>query len=268
MGCHSSSITLNDPVSIVSILLFLFGIGATLAFWFQGTMVEPSFTAREKLSYIGEKAWQIIFSRKIWTLLKVFVVDVLLLRSVLKEGVGRWTIHSLIYLPIFIRFLIGLVLLILSALFPMSSKVAVLLDKNHPLFAFIFDFLGLCIILGAMAAILRRLQGKTQKAVTGGQDYVVLGLIGAILLTGFWVEGMRILQTALPLAKALPSFIGYPISIFLSLFPVRWEVLYPYGWYAHAILTGALVAYLPFSKMFHMLISPLVVLVKAAVGEK
>jgi len=268
MGCHSSSITLNDPVSIISILLFLFGIGATLAFWFQGTMVDPSFTAREKLSYIGEKAWQIIFSRKIWAILKVFVVDVLLLRSILKEGVGRWTIHSLIYLPIFIRFLIGLVLLLLSTLFPMSSKVAVLLDKNYPCLAFINDFLGLCIILGAMAAITRRLRGKSQKVVTGGQDYVVLGLIGAILLTGFWVEGMRILQTGIPLSKALPSFIGYPVSLLLGLFPIRWEVLYPYGWYVHAILTGALVAYLPFSKMFHILISPLVVLIKAAAEEK
>lgn len=268
IACHSSSVTLNDPVSIVSALLFLIGIGATLTFWFQGRMVDPSFTVSEKLSYIGEKAWQIIFSRKIFRLLKVFVVDVLLLRRVLKESVGRWTIHSLIYLPIFIRFLIGLVLLLLSALFPMSSKVAMLLDKNNPSMAFLYDFLGLCIILGAMGAIFRRVRGKTEKAVTGGQDYVVLGLIGAILVTGFWVEGMRILLTALPLAAALPSFIGYPISLFLDLFPIRWEVVYPYGWYAHAILTGALIAYLPFSKMFHILVSPLIVLIKSVVEEQ
>jgi nitrate reductase gamma subunit len=143
-----------------------------------------------------------------------------------------------------------------------------LLDKNYPLIAFTYDFLGLCIILGAMGAIVRRIQGKAQKAVTGGQDYVVLGLVGAILLTGFLVEGMRILLTALPLSAALPSFIGYPISLLLGLFPVRWEVVYPYGWYVHAILTGALVAYLPFSKMFHILISPLLLLIKAAVREK
>ncbi len=115
---------------------------------------------------------------------------------------------------------------------------------------------------------MRRVQGRTQKAVTSGQDYVVLGLVGAILLTGFLVEGMRILLTALPLSAALPSFMGYPISLLLSLFSVRWEVVYPYGWYVHAILTGALVAYLPFSKMFHILVSPLVVLIKAAEGRK
>jgi nitrate reductase gamma subunit len=268
MGCHSSSVTLNDPVSMVSLLLFIVGIGATLTFWFQGTMIDPSFSTHEKLSYIGEKAWQVFFSKKIFTLLKVFVVDVLLLRRVLKESVSRWTIHSLIYLPFFFRFLIGLILLLLSGAFPMSPQVAVLLDKNYPFIAFTYDFLGLCIIIGTIGAIMRRVQGKTPKAVTGGQDYVVLGLIGAILLTGFLVEGMRILLTAIPLSTALPSFMGYPISLLLSLFSVRWEVVYPYGWYIHAILTGALVAYLPFSKMFHILVSPLVLLIKAAVGER
>jgi nitrate reductase gamma subunit len=150
----------------------------------------------------------------------------------------------------------------------MSPWTALLLDKNHPFVAFTYDFLGLCIIIGIIGAIMRRVQGKTQKAVTTGQDYVVLGLVGAILLTGFLVEGMRILLTTIPLSAALPSFIGYPISLLLSLFSVRWEVVYPYGWYVHAILTGALVAYLPFSKMFHILVSPLVLLIKAAVGEK
>jgi nitrate reductase gamma subunit len=253
---------------MVSLILFIVGIGATLTFWFQGTMVDPSFSTHEKLSYIGEKAWQVFFSKKMLTLLKVFVVDVLLLRRILKESVSRWTIHSLIYLPFFLRFLIGLILLLLSVAFPMSPQVAVLLDKNYPFIAFTYDFLGLCIIIGTIGAIMRRVQGKTQKAVTGGQDYVALGLVGAILLTGFLVEGMRILLTALPPSAALPSFIGYPISLLLGLFSVRWEVVYPYGWYVHAILTGALVAYLPFSKMFHILVSPLILLIKAAVGEK
>ena len=268
IGCHSSSVTLNDPVSIVSLILFIIGIGATFTFWFQGGVGDPSFSGHEKLSYIGEKAWQVIFSKKIFTLLKVFVLDVLLLRRILKESVSRWTIHSLIYLPFFLRFFIGLIFLLLSSAFPMSPQVALLLDKNYPFVAFTYDLLGLCIIIGIGGAIMRHIHDKPQKAVTTGQDYVVLGLIGAILLTGFLVEGMRILLTAIPLSAALASFMGYPISLLLGLFSVRWEVVYPYGWYIHAILTGALVAYLPFSKMFHILVSPLVLLIKAAGGEK
>jgi cytochrome b subunit of formate dehydrogenase/nitrate reductase gamma subunit len=268
IGCHSSAVTLNDPVSIVSVLLFIIGMAATFVFWFQGTVGDPSFSSHEKLSYIGEKAWQVIFSKKILTLLKVFVLDVVLLRRILKESVSRWTIHSLIYIPLFLRFFIGLIFLLLSSAFPMSPQVASLLDKNNPFVAFTYDLLGLCIIIGVSGAIMRRVHDKRQKVVTGGQDYLVLGLIGTILLTGFWVEGMRILFTGIPLSDALASFLGYPVSLLLGIFPIRWEVVYPYGWYIHAILTGVLVAYLPFSKMFHILVSPLVLLIKAAGGEK
>jgi cytochrome b subunit of formate dehydrogenase/nitrate reductase gamma subunit len=268
IACHSATISAKDPVSIIALLLFLLGIVLTVSFWFQGTAGDPSFSTREKISYVSEKVWQIIFSRKILTLLKVFVVDVLLLRTILRESVSRWTIHSLIYLPFFLRFFIGLILLIVSKVFPMSPQTALLLDKNYPFVAFTYDFLGLCIIIGIVGAIMRRIHGKPRKAFTTEQDYVVLGLIGAILLTGFLVEGMRILLTGIPLSAALASFMGYPISLLLGLFSVRWEVVYPYGWYIHAILTGALVAYLPFSKMFHILVSPLMLLIKAAVGEK
>jgi hypothetical protein len=79
---------------------------------------------------------------------------------------------------------------------------------------------------------------------------------------------MRILLTAIPPSVALPSFLGYPLSLILDLLPVRWEVVYPYGWYLHAILTGMFVAYLPFSKLFHILVSPLVLIAKASTEEK
>ncbi|NWF93616.1 MAG: cytochrome c3 family protein [Syntrophaceae bacterium] len=268
IGCHSATIGAGDPISILALLLFGVGIVLTISFWFQGTVGDPSFSTHEKISYIAEKIWQVIFSRRILTLLRVLVVDVLLLRRILKESLSRWTIHSLIYLPLFLRFFIGLVLLFLSKAFPMSPKTAVLLDKNYPPMAFAYDLLGLCIIIGTGAAMMRRFQNRAQKAIPGGQDYIVIGLIGAILITGFLVEGMRILLTGIPAFVAMASFLGYPLSLFLNLFPIRWEGLYPYAWYAHAILTGVLVAYLPFSKMFHILIDPLVFVVKAFSRER
>jgi cytochrome b subunit of formate dehydrogenase/nitrate reductase gamma subunit len=268
IGCHSATLGAKDPVSIVALILFGLGIVLTISFWFQGTVGDPSFTTHEKISYVSEKAWQIVFSRKIFTLLKVFVVDVLLLRRILKESLSRWTIHSLIYLPFFLRFLIGLLLLVLSKLFPMSSQVAVLLDKNFPPIAFVYDLLGLCIIIGISGAMMRRLQKKSEKTLPAGQDAIALGLIGGILLTGFIVEGIRILVTAIPPSVAIASFLGYPLSLIFDLLPVRWEVVYPYGWYVHAILTGMFIAYLPFSKLFHILVSPLVLIVKASTEER
>jgi cytochrome b subunit of formate dehydrogenase len=267
IGCHSASVTLGDPISIITFILFLGGIAITLSFWLRGTLGAPTYTTHEKISYLGEKIWQVVFSRKIVTLLKVFVVDVLLLRGILKESLSRWTIHSFIYLPFFLRFFIGLILLIVSKCFPMSPSVAILLDKNYPPLAFTYDLLGLCVIIGVAGATMRRFQKTFQNRPSGGQDMIVLALLGAILVTGFMVEGLRILLTGIPSSSALPSFVGYPLSLFLDLFPIRWEWVYPYGWYVHAILTGLFIVYLPFSKMFHILVSPLVLFVNSVTRE-
>jgi cytochrome b subunit of formate dehydrogenase len=266
--CHSASITLSDPISIITFILFLGGLTINLSLWFKGTIGDPSFSAHEKISYLAEKIWQVVFSKKILTLLKVLVIDVLLLRRVLMESLSRWTIHTFIYLPFLFRFFIGLILLILSKCFPMSPGVALWLDKNYPPIAFTYDLLGLCVIIGIGGATMRRFQKTFQNRPSTGQDVIVLALLGAILITGFIVEGLRILLTALPPSTALPSFIGYPISLFLGLFPIRWEWVYPYGWYLHAILTGLFIIYLPFSKMFHILVSPMVLLIHSMTKEK
>jgi cytochrome b subunit of formate dehydrogenase len=266
--CHSASITLRDPISLITFILFLGGIAITLSLWFKGTIGDPSFTTPQKISYVAEKIWQIVFSRKIITLLKVFVIDILLLRGILKESLSRWTIHSFIYLPFFLRFLIGLILLILSKVFPMSPTVAMVLDKNYPPIAFTYDLLGLCVIIGIASATMRRFQKTNRTRPSTGQDMIILGLLGVILITGFIAEGLRILLTAIPSSIALPSFIGYPLSLFLGLFPIRWEYVYPYVWYVHAILTGLFIIYLPFSKMFHILVSPMVLFINSVTKEK
>jgi formate dehydrogenase gamma subunit len=268
IGCHSASVTLKDPVSIITFVLFLGGIAIALSFWFKGSLGDRSYATHEKISYLGEKVWQVVFSRKILTLLKVFVVDVLLLRGILKESLSRWTIHSFIYLPFFLRFFIGFILLILSKCFPMNANIAILLDKNYPPIAFTYDLLGLCVIIGVAGATMRRFQKSFQNRPSAGQDMIALALLGAILITGFLVEGLRILLTAIPPSVALPSFIGYPLSLLLGLLPFRWEWVYPYGWYMHAILTGLFIICLPFSKMFHILVSPMVLFINSVTKER
>lgn len=268
IGCHTTSITLRDPLSLITFILFLGGMAISLSIWFKGTLGDPSFSAHEKVSFLAEKIWQVVFSKKILTLFKVFIIDVLLLRGILKESLSRWTIHSLIYLPFFLRFFIGLILLILSKAFPMSPMVAMLLDKNYPPMAFTYDLLGLCVIIGVAGATMRRFQKTYPPRPSTGQDMIVLGLLGSILITGFIVEGLRMLLTTLPPSLALSSFVGYPISLFLGIFPIRWEWVYPWGWYVHFILTGLFIVYLPFSKMLHILVSPMVLLIHSVAEEK
>ncbi|MGE5840071.1 MAG: hypothetical protein ACM34H_09050, partial [Deltaproteobacteria bacterium] len=83
---------------------------------------------------------------------------------------------------------------------------------------------------------------------------------------GFLLEGMRIAMTGFP-EGSLYAFLGYGIArlFFGSSSPV---IAYGYVWYLHAILTGAFIAYVPFSRLLHIVVSPLVLMGNAASREK
>jgi nitrate reductase gamma subunit len=150
----------------------------------------------------------------------------------------------------------------------MSEKIAILLDKNYPPIAFTYDLLGLCVIIGIAGATMRQFQKTPEERFTNGQDKPILALLGAILILGFITEGMRILLTDISPSVAIPSFIGYPLSLFFGLFPIRWGLVYPYAWYVHAILTALFIIYLPFSKLFHILVSPVVLFINSVATEE
>jgi nitrate reductase gamma subunit len=111
------------------------------------------------------------------------------------------------------------------------------------------------VILGIVCGVVRRARRSSEGVLPGlpGQDWKANGLLGAIVFIGFLLEGMRIAMTGSP-PGAEYAFVGYGLS---SLFTGADLIhLYGYIWYAHAILTGAFVAYLPFSRMIHMITVP------------
>ena len=97
-------------------------------------------------------------------------------------------------------------------------------------------------------------------------DRLASGLLGAIVGVGFVLEGMRIAMTGYPPGSAY-AFVGDALSRFF--FGVSGlEDTYGYVWYLHAGLTGAFVAYLPFSRMFHIVLAPVLLAVNAAERKK
>ena len=92
-------------------------------------------------------------------------------------------------------------------------------------------------------------------------DWPAYGLLGGIMIVGFILEGMRMAMTGSP-GGAPYAFLGDAISRLLA--GAELTGLYGYVWYLHAILTGAFVVYLPFSRMFHMIMAPVVLAINAA----
>ena len=165
--------------------------------------------------------------------------------------------------PFFLRFLWGMVALMASLWAPGRDWPWAMLDKNHAVHGIFFDATGLMIIAGAAVAILRGACSPSAKLpAMPRHDRLASGLLGAIVGVGFVLEGMRIAMTGYPPGSAY-AFVGDALSRFF--FSVSGlEDIYGYVWYLHAGLTGAFVAYLPFSCMFHIVLAPVVIALNAA----
>ena len=126
-----------------------------------------------------------------------------------------------------------------------------------------FDLSGLIVILGVIGVLIRRQQSRFTDSTTGlpAADWPAYALLGGIMMVDFVLEGMRMAMTGSP-GGAAYAFVGDAISRMLDGFELTG--IYGYVWYLHAILTGAFVIYLPFSRMFHMIIAPINLAMNAA----
>jgi hypothetical protein len=90
--------------------------------------------------------------------------------------------------------------------------------------------------------------------------------MSGIIIFGFILEGMRIAMTESPPGSGY-AFLGYGISRFFTGISELTDI-YGYIWDAHTVLTGAFVAYLPFSRMIHILLAPVSLALNAASQHK
>ncbi|TET83225.1 MAG: hypothetical protein E3J46_12615 [Desulfobacteraceae bacterium] len=258
MPCHAATFSAGDTTTILSLIVFLVGIVMVLSYVLSGSMPGEADTGPlNKLFKLLWNAVRAVFSRKIFSIIKTMILDVLLQRRLYRQSGRRWLIHSLIFYAFVFRFSWGIVALIGSLWKPEWSSVWVMLDKNHPITAFLFDLTGIMVISGVILAFIRGWRTRSGQ-ITGlpRQDRTALGLIAGIVAIGFILEGMRIAMTGSP-AGSTYAFVGYWISTLFS-DPLALTGVYGYIWYLHAILTGAFVAYIPFSRLLHIILAPLV----------
>jgi nitrate reductase gamma subunit len=253
-------------VTVASLILFLVGLLTISSVWLSGSVAGRRGGVGGVCVWLLGAAIRTAFSPRVVPVIKALVLDALLQRRLYRQSRIRWAIHSMIFLPLVFRCAWGLIAL-LGSLGPRGRSLAwIMLDKNHPACAFLFDLTGVMIILGAVLAWLRRVLGKGETPPgLPRQDVLAFAMIGGVILLGFVLEGMRIAMTGAP-GGAQYAFVGYCISRLFEGFSGLTD-LYGYLWYAHAVLTGAFVAYLPFSRMFHIVMAPVVLALNAVSGE-
>jgi len=266
MPCHPATFSIGDTTTIVSLFVFLFGILSLVSIWMSGNLAgDKEMGLGTKVRKISFSILGALFSFRILHITKALVFDALLQRRLYRQSRLRWIIHSLIFFPFVFRFSWGMVALLSSLWIPEKQLAWAMLDKNYPVGAFLFDLTGVMVISGVILAMFRRAFRKSENLPgLPKHDWPASSLIGGIIIIGFILEGMRIAMTGSP-EGAQYAFIGYGISrLFVGISDLT--DIYGYIWYIHAIFTGAFMAYLPFSRMLHIIMAPVVIAMNAGKG--
>ena len=262
MPCHVATFSVGDKTTLVSLFIFIVGMVGLGAVWFSGSIDKGAHRPGEKFKVKTRSAPGALFPDKFIRLLNALIADVLFLQRLFRLSPTRWIIHALIFFPFLFRFAFGLTALVLSIFLPDWPVTVAMLDKNHAMRAFLFDLTGLMILSGTAAAIIRsRNEQIVNIASLPEPSRGMTALLGLIVLVGFVLEGLRIAMSGWPDGAGW-AFLGYGVSLLLKGMSGLTDT-YGYMWYTHAILVGAFMALIPFTRMSHIITAPIALIINA-----
>jgi Fe-S oxidoreductase/nitrate reductase gamma subunit len=126
------------------------------------------------------------------------------------------------------------------------------------LFSFLLDLFGLLAIIGVLLALLRRYVQAPKRLDNKFEDALSLVALLLILITGFTNEGLRIASSSPEFERW--SFVGWQLGKFFlatGSSETSFESLHLVSWWIHIILAFGFIGYISYSKLLHLISSPL-----------
>ncbi|UCD90221.1 MAG: 4Fe-4S dicluster domain-containing protein [Desulfobacterales bacterium] len=172
----------------ISLAIFCLGLIYKMSTWFMrkiGISAE-NFSTSDRVSAAARGILGVVFSGKILTLIKVFVLDVVLQRRILKEDFLRWLMHMLIYA--------GFMLLLLMHALEVFISEPLFTDYYSTVnpFMFLRDLFGFMVIIGVGIAIYRRFILKVPRLKTNAMDHYAIIILAVIMISGVLLEAAKI----------------------------------------------------------------------------
>ena len=123
--------------------------------------------------------------------------------------------------------------------------------------SFTVDLFGALVLLGVAMAAARRYIKRPQKLVYTDEATLILVAIFVICLQGFLVEGWRIAATNDPWGAWSPfgNLIARASRPLMSVVALQWA--HRGTWWFHLAVSFSFIAWLPYTKMMHVLTAPL-----------
>ena len=135
--------------------------------------------------------------------------------------------------------------------------------SGYLVFELVMDLAGIAILLGVLMALFRRLVMRPKTLESNWDDYYALTLLALIPLAGFTTEGARIVATTPTWAAWSP--VGNLVANLMLAAGMTTESaasLHNSLFYTHVLLGLALVASIPFTKLRHLIYTPLNIALK------
>jgi Fe-S oxidoreductase/nitrate reductase gamma subunit len=173
--------------------------------------------------------------------------DTFLQRLVLRELIPG-AIHAMIFFGFLVLF-IGTCIVILEA----DLGLPVISTPSYFYWGFtvVLNLFGLAAIGGIFFAFVRRYIVKSAYLDNDGDDFFTLALIMVILLTGYFLQALRLAHDQ-PW-WSLYSFLSYGVAqLFWDANKETLASIHMVTWWTHLVLVMFWVAYLPFSKLWHI----------------
>jgi len=132
-------------------------------------------------------------------------------------------------------------------------------------FSFILEVFGLAVLAGVTLAVWRRYIQKPERLEYRGEsdtiadDTIILTLIAGIIITGFLLEALRLHVNVNQdgYTWGAWSFVGYALSKTLTGISYNTtEIIHMWTWWIHAFIAFGFIAYIPYSKLIHMVLAP------------
>ena len=183
------------------------------------------------------------------------MLETMLLQTKVARVPGAGTAHALFFWSFLVLF-IGTGLIVLQAdCTDLLFNIKFLKGTFYKLFSLTLDLAGLTAILMLAGLLARRYLIRPQGLVTKGDDAFMHGLLFAILLTGFLIEGARMAVTEIHDPRlAAWSPVGWGVAVLLSgMGEAGLRSLHAGLWWFHLLLALGFIASLPYTKFRHIL---------------
>ncbi|BCA79956.1 heterodisulfide reductase-related iron-sulfur binding cluster [Desulfuromonas sp. AOP6] len=215
--------------------LMAWGVRQRLAHWRQGKPLNRFDRPQERLRrMVGEVLAQSKVAR-------------------VREG---GVFHALFFWG-FVTLFVGTLLVMLQAdLLTPVFEFNLLQGSFYLIFSLALDIAGAVAILMLAGLFVRRYLVKPAGLETKTEDLWLHGLLFAILITGFFIEGARMAATELVWNPELARFspVGLLVAKGMSgLSPQGLGTLHVFLWWLHLLLALGFIAALPFTKLKHIL---------------